>query len=127
MIKETQEKVRFIKVKFLDAQTIQKEYTNHKARDIYVNVVEKVFFKVSPMNGFMRFGKESNLSILYIVPFEILEKVAPVAYRLALTLRFLEVYLFFHVSISKRCHEDENYTIKLDSLLLDKDLAYFRN
>ena len=42
-----------------------------------------VFLKVAPMKGVMRFGKKGKLSLRYIGPFEILERIGKVAYKLA--------------------------------------------
>ena len=43
-----------------------------------------VFLKVIPKRGVVRFGKQRELSPRYIGPFEILERVGTVAYRLVL-------------------------------------------
>ncbi|KAK4715935.1 hypothetical protein R3W88_014273 [Solanum pinnatisectum] len=85
---------------------------------------EKVLLKVSPMKKVMRFGKKDKLSPRYIGPFEILDCVGPVSYRLALPPRFFGVHQVFHVSMLKKHHGDGDYIIKWDSLLLDKDLQY---
>ncbi|KAK4709781.1 hypothetical protein R3W88_004294 [Solanum pinnatisectum] len=85
---------------------------------------ENVFLKVSPMKGVMRFGKKCKLSPIYIGPFEILECVEPVAYRLALPPNLSSVHPIFHVSMLKRYHSDGDYIIKWDSIVLDKDLQY---
>ncbi|WMV41589.1 hypothetical protein MTR67_034974 [Solanum verrucosum] len=83
---------------------------------------EQVLLKVSPLKGVMRFGKKGKLSPRYIGPFEILERVGSVAYRLALPPILSGVHLVFHVSMLKKYHVDEDYIIKWDSVLLDKDL-----
>ncbi|GJZ72497.1 putative reverse transcriptase domain-containing protein [Tanacetum coccineum] len=43
-----------------------------------------VLLKVSPWKGVVRFGKKGNLTLRFVGPFEIIEKVGTVAYRLDL-------------------------------------------
>ncbi|WMV25978.1 hypothetical protein MTR67_019363 [Solanum verrucosum] len=74
--------------------------------------------------GVMRFGKKGKLSPRYIRPFEILDCVGPVDYRLALSPNLSGVHPVFHVSMLKKYHGDGDYIIKWDSVLLDKDLQY---
>ena len=57
----------------LVVQSRQKSYANPKQRDIEFSVGDKVFLKVAPMKGIMRFGKKGKLSLGFIGPFEILE------------------------------------------------------
>ncbi|WMV58887.1 hypothetical protein MTR67_052272 [Solanum verrucosum] len=45
---------------------------------------ENVLLKVSPMKGMMKFGKKGKLSLRYFGPFEVLECLGTMAYRLAL-------------------------------------------
>ncbi|XP_015159591.1 uncharacterized protein [Solanum tuberosum] len=85
---------------------------------------EQVLIRVSPMKGVMRFGKKGNLSPRYIGPFEILDCVGPVAYRLALPPSLSGVYPLFYVSMLKKYHGDGDYIIKWDSVLLDKDFQH---
>lgn len=58
-----------------------------------------VFLKVSPMKGVMRFRKKRKLSPRYVGPYEILEKVGNVAYKLALPTEVGE----FTLSSTSRC------------------------
>ena len=58
-----------------------------------------MYFCVSPMKGILRFGRKCKLSPKFIGPFEILEKVGQVAYRLALPLDLSSVHLVFLVSM----------------------------
>lgn len=71
--------------------------------------------------GLVRRGK---LNPWYIGPFEVLEDVGLVAYRLAFLPELFVVYLVFHMSKLKMYHRDGDYIIKWDSILLNKNLAY---
>ena len=55
-----------------------------KRKDIQYEIDEKVFLKVSPWKKVMRFGRKGKLSPRFIGPYEVIEKVGPMAYRLAL-------------------------------------------
>ncbi|WMV41779.1 hypothetical protein MTR67_035164 [Solanum verrucosum] len=85
---------------------------------------EKVLLKVSPMKGVIKFGKNGKLSPRYIGPFEILDCVGSVAYRLTLLRSLSVVHPVFHVSMLKKYHGNKDYIIKWDIVLLDKDLQY---
>ncbi|WMV09494.1 hypothetical protein MTR67_002879 [Solanum verrucosum] len=99
-------------IKLLVAQSRQKNYADHKVREMLFQTGEKVLFKVSPMKGVMRLGKKSKLSPRYIGSFEILDCVGPVPYRLVLPPSLSGVHLVFNVSMLKRYHGDGDYIIK---------------
>ncbi|KAF3679841.1 hypothetical protein FXO37_03642 [Capsicum annuum] len=69
-------------------------------------------------------ANKGKLSPRYIGPFEILQLVGPVAYRLALPPSLSGVHPVFHVSMLKKFHGDGNYIIHWDSVLLDENLSY---
>ena len=52
-----------------------------------------------PKRGVVRFGKRGKLSPRFIGPFEILERVDTVAYRLALSPSMSGAHEVFHVSM----------------------------
>ena len=55
-----------------------------------------------PKSGVVRFGKRRKLSLKFIGPFEILERVGDVAYRLALPPSMSSVHEVFHVSMLRK-------------------------
>ena len=66
-------------------------------------VRDHVFLRVSPTKGVVRFGVRGKLNPRYIGPFDVLERVGPVAYRIALPLSLAGVYNVFHVSQLRKC------------------------
>ena len=70
-----------------------------RRRPLEFEVGDHVFLKVMLKRGVVRFGKRGKLSPRFIGPFEILERVGTVAYRLALPPSMSGVHEVFHVSI----------------------------
>ena len=56
-----------------------------KLAQLYMDEIgDRVFLKISPWKGVLRFGRRGKLSPRFIGPYEIVNKVGPVAYRLKL-------------------------------------------
>ncbi|GJT93254.1 putative reverse transcriptase domain-containing protein [Tanacetum coccineum] len=73
-----------IKERLKAARDRQKSYVDNRRKPLEFSVGDKVLIKVSPWKGVVRFGKRSKLSSRYVGPFEVVERVGPVAYRLRL-------------------------------------------
>ena len=71
-------------------------------RDLEFEVEDRVFFKLSPRKGVVRFEKQGKLNPRYIGPFEIVERIGPVAYRLDLPEELSRVYNVFHISMLRK-------------------------
>nr|GFD47631.1 putative nucleotidyltransferase, ribonuclease H [Tanacetum cinerariifolium] len=98
MIEVTNEKVTIAKEKLKEAHTRQKSYADKHHRSIEFQPSDRVFLKVSPARGVKRFGIKGKLSPHFIGPFEILDRVGKVSYRLALPPQLSHVHNVFHVS-----------------------------
>ena len=66
-------------------------------RPLEFEVGDHIFLKVMPKRGVVRFGKRGKLLSRFIEPFEILERVGTVAYRLVLSPSMSGVHEVFHV------------------------------
>ncbi len=96
---ETEAKVRTIRQRLLTAQSRQMSYVDRRRHDLELQVREHVLLKVSPSKGIRRFGLRGKLSPQFVGPFEILERIGPVAYHLALPPSLERVHDVFHISI----------------------------
>ena len=85
---------------------------------------EKVFIRVSPWKGIMRFGNKGKLSPRYIGPYEIIERVGPLAYKLALPLELARIHNVFHVSMLRGYRSDPSHVIKDSEVKIAKNLSY---
>ncbi|GJS97565.1 putative reverse transcriptase domain-containing protein [Tanacetum coccineum] len=82
IIHETKEKIFNIRDRMQAAHDRQKSYADKRRRPLEFEVGDKVMLKVAPWKGVMRFGKRGKLNPCYIGPFQIIERIGPVAYRL---------------------------------------------
>ena len=72
----------------------------------------------------VRFGKRGKLSPRYIGPFEIVERVGPVAYRLDLPEELSRVHNVFHISMLRKYIPDPSHVLKALEIELRDDLSY---
>ena len=56
------EKVKLIQQRIQTAHSCQKSYADPKRKHLEFDVENRVFLKVSPMKGVMRFGRKDKLS-----------------------------------------------------------------
>ena len=71
---------------------------------------DHVFLKVMPKRGVVVFSKQGKLAPRYIKPFEILERVGTVAYRLALPPSLSGVFEMFHISMLRKYTRSISYS-----------------
>ena len=121
LIRDTSEKVSLIRQRLLMAQSRQKSYADVRRRPLEFEVGDHVFLKVMPKRGVVRFSKQGKLSLRFVGPFEILERVGIVAYRLALPPSMSGVHKVFHVSMLRRYTPDPAHVVDLGEIEVDTD------
>ena len=77
-----------------------------------------------PKRGVVRFGKRGKLSPRFIGPFEILERVGTIAYRLALLPSMSSVYEVFHVSMLRKYAPDPAHVVDWGQIEVDTDETF---
>ena len=102
LIQQTVEKVKLIRERIQTTQNRQKSYADIRRRELEFQVGDHVFLKVSPTKSVRRFGIKGKLSPRFVGPFETLERIGVVAYRLALPPSLDKVHNVFHVSMLKK-------------------------
>ena len=118
LIRDTFEKVNLIRQRLLTAQSRQKSYVDVRRRPLEFEVGDHVFLKVMPKRGVVRRGK---LSPRFIGPFEILERVGTVAYRLALPPSVSGVHEVFHISMLRKYTPDPAHVVDWGQIEVDTD------
>ncbi|GKA26603.1 putative reverse transcriptase domain-containing protein [Tanacetum coccineum] len=87
-------------------------------------VGNRVLLKVKPWKGVVHFGEKGKLAPRYIGPFEILERIGLIAYRLRLPEELNSMHDTFHVSNLKKCLADASLHVPLDEIKVDKTLRF---
>ena len=72
----------------------------------------------------VRFGKRGKLASKYIGPFEILERVGTVSYRLALPPSLSSVHEVFHVSMLRKYTPDPAHVVDWGEITVDTDETF---
>ncbi|BBH07014.1 transposable element gene [Prunus dulcis] len=114
-VERTKEQVKIIRERLKTAQDRQKSYADNRRKDLQFEVGDWVFLKLWPWKGVVRFGKRGKLSPRYIGPYEVVERVGPVAYRLALPPDLSRWYDYI---------PDPSHVLEEQPIELQEDLTY---
>ncbi|GJS10027.1 putative reverse transcriptase domain-containing protein [Tanacetum coccineum] len=87
-------------------------------------IKDRLKVALSPWKGVVRIGKKGKLTPRFVRPFEIIEKVGPVAYWLKLPEELNGVHDTFHVSNLKKCLVDPTLKVPLDEIQVDFKLNF---
>ena len=72
----------------------------------------------------MRFGRKGKLSPRFIELYEVIEKVGPMAYRLALPPELEKIHNVFHISMVRRYRSNPSHVVFSEIIELRPDLTY---
>ncbi|WP_214673046.1 hypothetical protein, partial [Escherichia coli] len=93
-------------------------------RPLKFQVGDKVFLKVSPMRGVVRFGQKGKVAKRFVGPFEIKSRIGDVAYHLVLPPELAGVHDVFHVSMLRKYIPDPSYVLQHEPFHLQADATY---
>ncbi|KZV24108.1 Retrotransposon protein, Ty3-gypsy subclass, partial [Dorcoceras hygrometricum] len=124
LVEQTVEAVRKVKERMKTSQSRQKRYANNRRRELSFDVGDHVFLKVAQMKGVMCFGKKGKLSPRYIGPYESLDKVGTLSYRLALPPHLSLVHNVFHASPLRKYVPHPSHILSVEPIHLAPDLRY---
>ena len=121
LIRDTSEKVGLIRKRLLMAQSLLKSYAERSRRPLEFEAGDHIFLKVMRKRGVVKFGKRGKLSLRFIGPFEVLEKVGAVPYWLALSPSLSSVHEVFHVSMLRKYTPVPTHVVDWGELVIDAD------
>ena len=104
-----------IKKNLKETQDQQKSYADNNRNETQFALGDHIFLKVKPRKNSSNLGNCSKLNTKYCEPFEILNRVGPIACELALPTS-IKVHNIFHVSLLKKCIPDESHVIDWNTI-----------
>ena len=124
LVQITSEKVKVVRDNLKTARDKQKSYADNRCRDLQFKMGNRVFLKISPWKGVLRFGKRGKLSPRFIGPYEIVSKVGPVAYKLKLPPELSRIHDTFHVSMLRKYIPYPSHVLREQPVQLKENLTY---
>jgi hypothetical protein len=110
MLQEMENMVRKVEQSLKEAHDIHNCYADQKRRHLEFQVGEHVYLKVKARKSSLKLGNCAKLTPRFCGPFEILARMGPVAYQLALPAN-LRIHNVFHVSLLKKYIHDPTHMI----------------
>jgi hypothetical protein len=101
------------------AQDRQKSYADKNMTHREFKVGDHVFLKVKANRSSLRLGNCLKLATRFCGPFEILERIGPIAYMLALPAS-MTMHNVFHISLLKIYIPDDNHVIDWNVIQVEK-------
>ena len=120
----TSEKLKVVRDNLKIARDRQRSYADNRRRDLQFEIGDRVFLKISPWNGVLRFGRRGQLSPRFIRLYEIVSKVGPVAYKLKLPQKLSRIYDTFHVSMLRKYITYPSHVLREQPVQLKENLTY---
>ncbi|XP_058208133.1 uncharacterized protein LOC131321143 [Rhododendron vialii] len=111
MIKETTENMKTIRQRLFEAQKRTTEQV-------------KVIRQSIATSRLVTFWEEGKAFTAYIGPFDVIEKIGEVAYRLALPPRLSNVHDVFHVSMLRKYEPDPSHVLEWSEFELEANASY---
>ena len=103
LLKEMDQEVAKIRQSLEASQDRQKSYVDKHRVHIEFCVGDHVYLRVRPRKSYLKLGSCAKLSPRYCGSFEVLERIGPVAYRLALHARTRAHIFFMFLYLRSMC------------------------
>ncbi|XP_052732384.1 uncharacterized protein LOC128196192 [Vigna angularis] len=121
LIQQTTEKVKQIQERLKTSLSRQKSYADKRRRPLEFAAGDHVFLRLNPITGVGRAVRPKKLSPKFIGPYQILKKIGPVAYELALPPQLSNLHPVFHVSQLRKYIANPTHVLELEDIQLRPD------
>jgi len=116
VVQQAIEKVKLIQERMKTTQSRQKSYLDERRKDLEFEVGDHVYLRVTPWTRVVRALKSQKLTPYFIGPFQILKRVGPTAYQIALPPSPSNFHNVFHVAQLHKYIHDPSHVVKYDDV-----------
>eukprot|EP00253_Pinus_taeda_P021758 PITA_21758 len=120
MLKEMEDMVKKVRVNLKASQDRQKNFTDRKRRFKEFQIGDHVYIRIQAKRSTLQWSGCAKLAPRYCGPFQILARVGPVAYQLALP-SHIRVHNVFHVSVLKKYVYDPKHVIRWQEIQVEPE------
>ncbi|XP_068483188.1 uncharacterized protein [Phaseolus vulgaris] len=106
------------------SQSRQKSYADQRRKPLEFAAGDHVFMRVTPTKGVGRAIKSRKLSPKFVGPYQILKKIGPVAYEIALPPQLANLHNVFHVSQLRKYIPDPSHVLEVDNVQIKDNLSF---
>jgi len=122
-LQQTTEKVRVIQDRMRATKSRQKSYADKRRRLLEFEAGDHVFLRVTPTAGIGRALKSRKLTPRFIGPYQIMRRIGPAAYEMALPPHLGNLHNVFHVSQLRKYIADPTHILEDDDVQIREDLT----
>jgi len=116
LLRQTTEKVKLIQDMMRASQSRHKSYADQRRRPLEFESGDHVFLRITPTTGVGRVIRSKKLSRKFIGPYQILRRIGPVAYEIALPPPLANLHSVFHVSQLRKYVPDPSHVLEIEDL-----------
>eukprot|EP00253_Pinus_taeda_P030135 PITA_30135 len=120
MLKEMEDMVKRVCANLKAAQDRQKSFADRKRRFKEYQVDDPVYVRIQVRKSTLQWSGCAKLAPRYYGPFQILARIGPVAYQLALP-SHIRVHNVFHVSVLKKYVYDPKHVIRWQDIQVEPE------
>jgi len=113
---QTTEKVKMIQDRMRATQSRQKSYADKMRMPLMFEAGDHVFLRVTPTAGIGRKLKSRKLTPRFIGPYQIMRRIGPVAYEIALPPHLANLHNVFYVSQLSKYMSDPTHVLEEDDV-----------